>query len=474
MSWSGAADRTRRSVRVLWLLIGSFVLTVASFIAAVSLAEYRARGIASAADSIANNAMPTVACLADARTELRQLEMLVQRLVDQAAPLSRSDMAVLHGSRDGLAQTTARCLGLPTYPGEMALRDLIRIRAGTMSSSLDRTAVRLETGDQSGASAEFQSQTRPAFDRLDEVFVESVSLNARETATLGAEIVSIRTSVRTLTAVLIALSVVLASIVALLMVRVLHRFTALMEARVTDMEHFSGRVAHDIRSPLANVGLALELTKRDPEASLRKGVLDRAMGTLQQVGQLVDGLLVFARSGAPPPESISTNAGEVLRGVVDEMRPTAEASGITLSFEAPDPSAIVACSPGVLISITSNLLGNAIKYMGSAPERRVDVRSHDVGTSIRFEVRDTGPGLPRAVREHLFDPYAHAAESAVPGLGLGLATVRRLVDAHDGTVGVQPNEGPGCLFWFELPKAETKLRRVRHVARRWIPRPRPT
>ena len=340
---------------------------------------------------------------------------------------------------------------------------------------MDRVVVRLETGDRAGASAELQSQTKPAVDRLDEAMVESVSLNARATSTLGAQILAIRTSVRTLTSLLIALSVVLASIVALLMVRVLHRFTALMEARVTDMEHFSGRVAHDIRSPLATVGLALELTKRDPEASLRKGVLDRAMRTLQQVGQLVDGLLVFGRSGAPPPESFATNVGEVLRGVVDEMRAAAEENGITLSFEKPDPSAVVACSPGVLISITSNLLGNAIKYMGSAPERRIDVRADDVGTAIRFEVRDTGPGLPPAARERLFDPYARATEAAVPGLGLGLATVRRLVEAHGGTVGVRSNErGPGCLFWFELPKAETTPRRVRHVARRWIPRPRPS
>ena len=474
MSWSGAADRTGRSVRVVWLLIGSFVLTVACFIAATSVAEYRARGIGADADSIANNALPSIACLSQARTEVHQLAMLLERLASEASPQTASGMADARASRDGLARTTTDCLALKTYPGEKSIQDRIVIRSTAMNASVDRVLRRFEAGDRADAITELRSRTEPAVDQVDEALVENIALNARQTSTLGTHIASLRTKSQSLLAFLLALSILLATAVTLTMVRVFHRFTGLMEARVTDMEHFSGRVAHDIRSPLANVGLALELTKRDPEMSLRKGVLDRAMHTLQHVGQLVDGLLVFARSGAPPPESISTNAGEVLRSVVDEMRPTAEANGITLSFEKPDPSAVVACSPGVLISITSNLLGNAIKYMGSAPERRIDVRADDVGPSIRFEVRDTGPGLPRDVRERLFDPYARAAESAVPGLGLGLATVRRLVEAHDGTVGVRPNEGPGSLFWFELPKAETKPRRIRHVARRWVPRPRPT
>ncbi|MBX3204425.1 MAG: MCP four helix bundle domain-containing protein [Labilithrix sp.] len=477
MSWSSTHDRARRSVRVVWLLIASFFLTVASFIAATSVAEHRARGIEAAAESITTNALPSIACLSRVRTELRQIQMLLERLTSAGPRHVQSDMAELRESRDDLARDTQRCLELPTYPGEKALQDRIGLRSSTMNTSMDRVLVRLDTGDKAGAATELLARTEPALDQLDETFVENIDLNARQSSTLGAEIRSIRTSSQSILAFLIALSVLLASAVALMMVRVLRRFTSLMEGRVTEMEHFAGRVAHDIRSPLAAVGLALELTKRDPEA-LSRGVLDRASKTLQRVGQLVDGLLIFARSGAPPQESAATNAAEVMSGVVDEMSSSAAESGITLSLEKPDPSVFVASSPGVLISILSNLVGNAIKNMGCAPERKVDIRARELAESVRFEVRDTGPGLPKEMRERIFDPYLRAAESALPGLGLGLATVRRLVEAHGGKVGAAPNDGAGSLFWFELPKAATpRVGPLEQATRRLTlrhHRPRPT
>ncbi|MBX3260413.1 MAG: MCP four helix bundle domain-containing protein [Labilithrix sp.] len=476
MSWRGSPrDDTRRSVRVVWSLIASFVLTVASFIAATAVAEYRARGIESAAESITTNALPSIACLSRARTELRQVQMLLERLTSARVRHAESDMAELRESRHDLAQLTRRCVELPAYPGEKAIQDRIDLRDASMNDSMDRVVLRLESGDKEGATMELRTRTEPALDRLDETFVEEIDLNARNSSTLGAHIASIQSSSQTLLAFLIALSVVLAGAVALMMVRVLHRFTGLMEARVSEMEHFAGRVAHDIRSPLAAVGLALELTKRDPKVGVEGGVLDRATKTLQRVGQLVDGLLVFARSGAPPQESATTSAAEVLSGVVDEMKSSAEANGVTLTLDKPDPSVVVACSPGVLISIVSNLVGNAIKTMGGSPERRVDVRARELAESVRFEVRDTGPGVPVELRERIFDPYLRAAESALPGLGLGLATVRRLVEAHGGDVGVLPNDGVGSVFWFELPRAKgPRTSPMTRAAHRWTFRPRPS
>lgn len=468
-------DRTRRAVRVVWLLIASFILTVASFIAATAVAEHRARGIGSAAESITTNALPSIACLSRARTELRQIQMLLERLTSARARHAESDMAELRESRHDLARITRHCAELPTYPGEKVLQDRTDLRSTSMNASMDRVVIRLEHDDKEGAALELRARTEPALDRLDETFVEEIDLNARNSSTLGADISAIQASSQSLLAFLIALSVLLASAVALMMVRVLNRFTDLMVGRVSEMEHFAGRVAHDIRSPLAAVGLALELTKRDPRSGIQGGVVDRAAKTLQRVGQLVDGLLVFARSGVPPEESAATSAAEVLSGVIEEMTSSAEANRVVLALDRPDPSVVVACSPGVLISIVSNLVGNAIKNMGGAPERRVDVRARELAETVRFEVRDTGPGVPAELRERIFDPYLRAAESALPGLGLGLATVRRLVEAHGGSVGVMPNDGVGSVFWFELPRANVvRPSPMRRAARRWTLRPRPS
>ncbi len=139
--------------------------------------------------------------------------------------------------------------------------------------------------------------------------------------------------------------------------------------------------------------------------------------------------------------------------LVEELRPSAEEKGVELLVEHRGPSPLeVACSPGVLMSLVSNLVGNGIKYIGDAPFKRVTILSIAVGRTVRVEVRDTGPGVPVALRDRIFDPYVRGADSSVPGMGLGLATVRRLTEAHAGTVGVEGAEGQGSLFWFELPR----------------------
>jgi signal transduction histidine kinase len=244
----------------------------------------------------------------------------------------------------------------------------------------------------------------------------------------------------------------LAIIAGYVVIRVTRHYLDTLGTRMSDLELFAGRVAHDIRSPLTSVSLAVGLAKRrDAQDDKTQAMLDRAGLTLQRVGQLVDGLLVFARSGASPAHAAHAEAKEVVEAVTDELTPAAKEKDIEVQLERVDPCA-VACSPGVLASVVTNLVANAIKYMGQAPRRQVTLRVLDLGATARIEVEDTGPGIPEQSRDHIFDPHVRAAEASVPGLGLGLATVRRLVEGHGGTVGVRSAEA-GSLFWLELPKA---------------------
>jgi len=101
----------------------------------------------------------------------------------------------------------------------------------------------------------------------------------------------------------------------------------------------------------------------------------------------------------------------------------------------------------------ANLLNNAIKYMGDdGHERRVTVRVRDLGQRARVEVADTGPGIPRELLPTLFEPYVRGATGGKPGIGLGLATVKRIAQTHGGRAGVESTPGKGSCFWFELPK----------------------
>jgi len=237
----------------------------------------------------------------------------------------------------------------------------------------------------------------------------------------------------------------------------------LLEQRCVELEHFADRVAHDIMSPLAGVSIALAVAQKtvgsDPAA---KRVIDRGTQTLLRVRRMVDGLLEFARSGARPPALVETDVRTVLDDVAEGVRDDAEQRNIELRIE-PFPPCSVKCSQGVLTSLVSNLVRNAIKYMGSAEVRRIAVRVEDAGESWRVSVEDTGPGIPQDKRSTLFEPYVRV-DSNQPGIGLGLATVKRLAEAHGGRVGVDPSPKTGCTFWFELPKAAGGLAQSRAPA----------
>jgi len=98
---------------------------------------------------------------------------------------------------------------------------------------------------------------------------------------------------------------------------------------------------------------------------------------------------------------------------------------------------------------------NAIKYMGSRTQREIQVRVLERNEFVRTEVDDTGPGIPADKLASLFQPYFRANRSGVEGLGLGLATVKKLAENHGGRAGVVSVVGKGSTFWFELPRAGT-------------------
>jgi signal transduction histidine kinase len=174
--------------------------------------------------------------------------------------------------------------------------------------------------------------------------------------------------------------------------------------------------------------------------------------------RISDGLLGFARAGAHPEPGGRAELTAVLADVVSAHRPEAAQAGIEIELEA-GTSGLLACTSGVLASMVGNLVGNAVKHMGPGPRRRVVVRAVDcdgfAGAGlVRIEVEDSGPGLPAHLRKAIFEPYVRAAQPGVPGIGLGLATVKRLAEGHGGRVGAEGVSAGGSRFWFELPRPE--------------------
>src|SRR4029079_18284439 len=159
---------------------------------------------------------------------------------------------------------------------------------------------------------------RIAVVRTDEELAAASELNRRIASEAAHRIAEYRMASRTWGFVLDAISTILAAAAAYFVYRVTRRLFVLVAERVSELEHFAGRVAHDIRSPLSTVAFALELARHRPEIDPKtQSYLEKGVRTLQRVGQLVDGLLLFAMAARPPPEARSANVEAVLGGIVD-------------------------------------------------------------------------------------------------------------------------------------------------------------
>jgi signal transduction histidine kinase len=228
----------------------------------------------------------------------------------------------------------------------------------------------------------------------------------------------------------------------------------LAKERAKELEMFAGRVAHDLRAPLTVIELKSEIADRADISDVAKNALYAIRRQGRRMGEIIDALLAFAQAGAAPEPERCDNIPEVVRDVLGDIQSVSSGSGIEFIVEPLRP-VTAACSSRVLAIVLTNLVGNATKYIGAGQGgvRRIIVRMRENGERLQFEVEDNGPGLPSGKEEAVFEPFVRLSRSPSGGIGLGLATVKRLVEAHGGTVGVVSMPSSGCKFWFQLPLA---------------------
>lgn len=439
-----------------WLVAVIAAVTVAFLLETVVAQQLESR-IASRADQIIGNAMPSVHLLTQALGQLDEIDYSLDQYALSAAP-TRPMLRdrIIGGGHDVEALFDAYML-LPLFSQESQLASPVAAQLHDFMAGLSSLTPMTANDTLIGLHHQIDAIQRSLRD--------VVGFDATQGQRLGTEIQNIRAQTAGVVDLLDGMCVVLAVIAAVLAVRVLRRSLRSLEheraagevratqlAQLADaLEQFSGRVAHDILSPLSSALLSFELLhSTTPGDPAMQHASELGMRAIKRVQTLVDGLLAFSQAGGKPEPGVSTEIAPVLNGVTEELHDQAAQQRIMLVVTAP-ASGTVACSPGVLESLISNLGRNAIRYMGNANVREIDIRVLDRGGRWRFEVEDTGPGIPGDQQHRIFEPHVQLTRSS--GIGLGLATVQRLVLAHGGTVGVRSAPGCGALFWFELPKA---------------------
>ncbi len=360
--------------------------------------------------------------------------------------------------RRAIDENLARWMALPIDVGEGELMGELQRRVDRFYAVADRilaTTVATEYPERQGLRTELEAAGAAAGDTLLRASRINADL-ARDTAQalrgVGERLLP--------GAVVFEAASTLAAVVAIAAAYHLSRQEAsrseqrILEQKNAELSAFSGRVAHDLLSPLMTVSLALGLAEQrlaGPADERLRTLLARAGGTLQRVRQMVADLLEFARAAARPPPGVETEVGPLLPSLAGDLEPVAAEAGVTLHVGSA-AELRVPCAAGILSSVLSNLVQNAIRYAGLGSPRCVDVRAERVGQEVRFEVEDSGPGIAPADRERIFDPYVSRSGGG-SGLGLGLATVKRLAESHGGRVGVCSELGHGALFWVTLPRA---------------------
>ena len=210
------------------------------------------------------------------------------------------------------------------------------------------------------------------------------------------------------------------------------------------LESFAGQVSHDLKNPLTSVSLSLEALELEVTDDYQLETLARARRGVDRMDAMISNLLTFATEGAAPGNEL-VDLGAELDLALDDLAGRVERSAVQVG-DLPVVRGVAA----QLRSVLMNLVDNAAKFTvdGAAPEIEVD--AHVVDGRPRIEVRDRGRGVAVDSRERIFAPLARLDKS-VEGAGIGLATCRRVVEAHGGTMGVQERPGGGSVFWFELP-----------------------
>ena len=220
---------------------------------------------------------------------------------------------------------------------------------------------------------------------------------------------------------------------------------------------FIGVITHELRTPFANIAFSMELLERHgrehlpPE--LGEQVNDLAAG-VKTAQTMVDNLVTFSTFLSKQGELHSTQL-DICQVVQDSLLPLtslAESKGITLHTDVPEEAIELCGDKDRLGDAVHHLVHNAIKFTETGGE--VWVRCQNTGHRIRFEVQDTGVGVPADKLPTLWEDFTQMADPlrrGVEGLGLGLALVKYVVNAHDGDVFAQGEEGVGSTFGFEIP-----------------------
>ncbi len=223
-------------------------------------------------------------------------------------------------------------------------------------------------------------------------------------------------------------------------------------------DEFLSVLSHELRGPLSATAMAAQLLEGDADSQHRSVKLGQLVGRqVRHMSRLVEDLLDISRvsRGLVTLDRTPVDVRHVVEAAVEQLEASAAARRHAIVVTLPEHQCLVTGDRTRLLQVVANLLGNAIRY---TPERgRIEVAVSIRDAAVAVRVADDGIGIPATLMPHLFDLYTQAErpDGRSGGLGLGLALVKSLVEAHGGSVTVHSvGIGAGSTFEVQLPAME--------------------
>jgi PAS domain S-box-containing protein len=238
--------------------------------------------------------------------------------------------------------------------------------------------------------------------------------------------------------------------------RVLER-TAQLQAANQELEAFSYSVSHDLRAPLRHIGGFVHLllsSSRDQLSDKCRRYLDIIADSANQMGRLIDDLLVFSRMGRAElqwePVDLQSLVADALQGLEHET------TGRPIEWHHQNLPTVRG-DRSLLRQVLANLLANAIKYTRPRNPAIIEIyASHETPGEVTLHVRDNGVGFDMAYAEKLFGVFQRLhSDTAFEGTGIGLANVRRIIARHGGRTWADGAVDQGATFHFSLPHSHS-------------------
>jgi DNA-binding response OmpR family regulator len=224
-----------------------------------------------------------------------------------------------------------------------------------------------------------------------------------------------------------------------------------------ELESFSYSVSHDLRAPLRSIDGFSQALLDDYSAVLDdkgRSYLTRVRGAAGRMGELIDDLLELSRVSRAELVRDRARVSDIARAVADELRRREPEREVTFSIR---DGLVVDADSRLMRVVLDNLIGNAWKFTSKTRQARIEFDAEQQNEELVYYVRDNGAGFNMAYAANLFGAFQRLhKEAEFPGTGIGLATVRRIVDRHGGRVWAKGAVGQGATVSFTVPVARDR------------------